>query len=96
MEENGKFNTVLINKHKENANNKFTPDIISLHRITRRHAAKLFIIYIKQTMKWTKYMEMDIGFKTKPNQMKRWKCMLDQTTHWRSSRNWNGILCDFI
>ena len=46
-------------------------------------------------MKWTKYMEMDIGFKTKPNQMTRWKCMLDQTTHWRSSRNWNGILCDF-
>ena len=68
--------------------------------------SSLFIIYIKQTMKWTKYMEMDIGsetweqinvakIKTKPDD-KRWKCMWDQTTHWRSSRKWNGILCDFI
>ena len=108
------------NAYKENdANTKFTSDIISLHRLTRRHAANdlivlhctnmkqtllssLFIIYInyKQTMKWTKYMEMDIGSnKTHYNKTK----MLQARIHFqytctlrRSSRNWNGILCDFI
>ena len=77
LEENGKFNTVLINKHKEKANNKFTSDIISLHRLTRRHAANdLIVLNTKQTL----LSKLFIKYKTMEQIISRLK--LYGNVHW--------------